>query len=174
MAESLPRGPNILITGTPGTGKTTLGQELAVRNNLKYINIGEVAKENDLFEGFDEEYQCPLMDEDRVIDELEDTMVEGGNVVDYHGCEFFPERWFHLVIVLRTDNSILYERLEKRGYSGKKLQDNIQCEIFRTILDEAIESYKENIVQELQSNTPEDMEENLEKISTWLNQLTAS
>lgn len=24
-----------------------------------------------------------------------------------------------------------------RGYSGKKLEDNVQCEIFQTILDEA-------------------------------------
>ncbi|ESP01124.1 hypothetical protein LOTGIDRAFT_207723 [Lottia gigantea] len=174
MAGSLPRGPNILITGTPGTGKTTLAQEVAQRTNLKYINIGEVAKENDLYDGFDAEYQCPIMDEDRVIDELEDTMVDGGNIVDYHGCEFFPERWFHLVVVLRTDTALLYNRLEKRGYHSKKLEDNVQCEIFRTILDEALESYKTNIVEELPSNTPEEMEENIEKITAWLNQWNAT
>jgi len=39
--------------------------------------------------------------------------------VDYHGCDFFPERWFDIVFVLRTNNTILYERLEQRGYSGK-------------------------------------------------------
>ena len=41
-------------------------------------------------------------------------MSEGGNIVDYHGCEFFPERWFDIVFVLRTDNTLLYNRLEKR------------------------------------------------------------
>jgi len=41
--------------------------------------------------------------------------LEGGNtVVDYHSCELFPERWFQLVVVLRTDNSVLYPRLEER------------------------------------------------------------
>ena len=50
----------------------------------------------------------------QVIDELEDQMSEGGNIVDYHGCDFFPERWFDIVFVLRTNNTILYERLEKR------------------------------------------------------------
>lgn len=50
----------------------------------------------------------------QVIDELEDQMSEGGNIVDYHGCDFFPERWFDIVLVLRTNNTILYERLEKR------------------------------------------------------------
>ena len=38
----------------------------------------------------------------------------GGNIVDFHSCDFFPERWFDLVIVLQTDNTILYDRLEKR------------------------------------------------------------
>lgn len=51
---------------------------------------------------------------EQLCDEMEDTMVEGGNIVDFHSCNFFPERWFHLVIVLRVDNSILYPRLEKR------------------------------------------------------------
>ena len=50
----------------------------------------------------------------KVLDELEEVMSEGGNIVDYHGCDFFPERWFDIVFVLRTDNTILYNRLEKR------------------------------------------------------------
>jgi broad-specificity NMP kinase len=41
-------------------------------------------------------------------------MSAGGMVVDYHGCDFFPERWFDLVIVLRSDNTTLYSRLENR------------------------------------------------------------
>ena len=50
----------------------------------------------------------------QVVDELEDQMCEGGNIVDYHGCEFFPERWFDIVFVLRTNNTRLYDRLEQR------------------------------------------------------------
>ena len=52
--------------GTPGTGKTTLGTELAQRTGLMYINVGDLAKEQELYDGYDEEYQCPVLDEDRV------------------------------------------------------------------------------------------------------------
>lgn len=41
-------------------------------------------------------------------------MFVGGNIVDYYGCEFFLERWFDIVFVFRTDNLVLYERLENR------------------------------------------------------------
>ena len=44
----------------------------------------------------------------------------------------------------------------------------MQCEIFRTILEEAKDSYKPEIVHELDSNTPEDMESNLERILQWV------
>ena len=37
-----------------------------------------------------------------------------GSIVDHHDCELFPERWFDVVFVLRTDNTKLYERLEAR------------------------------------------------------------
>lgn len=57
-----------------------------------------------------------------------------------------------------------------RGYSGKKLEDNIQCEIFQTILEEAQDSYKTEIVHELSSNTPDDLENNLAQIATWVQQ----
>ena len=50
----------------------------------------------------------------QLLDELEDQMSEGGNLLEYHSCELFPERWIDAVFVLRTDNGILYDRLEKR------------------------------------------------------------
>ena len=50
----------------------------------------------------------------QVIDELEEQMRLGGNIVDYHSCDFFPERWFDIVFVLHTETSPLYERLTKR------------------------------------------------------------
>ena len=52
----------------------------------------------------------------QVCDELEDMMEDGGNIVDYHGCDFFPERWFDRVVVLQTDNSILHDRLTSRWW----------------------------------------------------------
>ncbi|ESN94514.1 hypothetical protein HELRODRAFT_68926, partial [Helobdella robusta] len=158
---------NILLKGTPGTGKSTLGLELSERLKFDYICVGDIAKKEELYNGYDEEYQCPFLDEDKVVDELEERLSRGKCIVDYHSCEFFPERWFDIVFVLRTDTNILYDRLEKRGYSEKKLQDNVQCEIFQTILEEARSSYREEIVHELKSNVPSDMESNIERIVEW-------
>lgn len=56
----------ISALGTPGTGKSTLAEHLAQLVGMKYINVGQLAKENDLFDGYDEELQCDILDEDRV------------------------------------------------------------------------------------------------------------
>lgn len=97
-------------------------------------------------------------------------MNPGGKIVDYHSVEFFPERWFDIVFVLRTDNTLLYDRLVKRGYLGQKLQDNVTCEIFQTILEEARNSYKHEIVHELQNNDLGDINENVNRICLWIQQ----
>uniref|UniRef100_A0A7G3AS32 Putative nucleotide kinase/nuclear protein involved oxidative stress response n=2 Tax=Lutzomyia longipalpis TaxID=7200 RepID=A0A7G3AS32_LUTLO len=76
----------------------------------------------------------------------------------------FPERWFHLVFVVRCCNTILYDRLAKRKYNEKKLQSNIECEIFQTILEEAQDSYQEEIIHELTNETEEQFQENVSKI----------
>ncbi|CAG8476890.1 15803_t:CDS:2 [Acaulospora morrowiae] len=160
--------PNILITGTPGTGKTTLSRLVAESTDLAYINVGDLVKERGLHQGFDQEFQSYILDDDKVVDELEDALSKGGNIVDFHSCEVFPERWFDLVLVLRTDNTLLYDRLENRGYSQKKITENIDCEIFQVILEEAKESYPLEIVVELPSNSWQDMESNASRIREWV------
>jgi adenylate kinase len=85
--------PNILITGTPGTGKTTTAEQLAARTGLQHINVGDLVKQRTLHTGWDEQHQAYTLDEDKVCDELEAPLGEaGGCVVDHHSCDFFPER----------------------------------------------------------------------------------
>lgn len=55
-----------------------------------------------------------------------------------------------------------------RGYSEKKVKSNVECEIFQSILEEALEAYDSEIVHELSSNIPEDMEKNVEEIVRWV------
>lgn len=50
----------------------------------------------------------------------------------------------------------------------------MQCEIFMTILEEAQEAYRPEIVHVLPSNTPDDMESNLEKICNFIEQYKQS
>ena len=128
-------------------------------------------------------------------------MTAGGNVLDFHSCDFFPERWFDLVVILRTglcqmalrvpspfpllsfpmtsssvthagtrltevlaaDNDVLFPRLERRGYSEKKIAENVDCEIMCVVAEEARESYKEDIIWELQSNTIAELDANVQR-----------
>lgn len=174
MAPSRRPNPNVLITGTPGTGKTTTCEQVAQAAGLKSINVGELVKSQELHSGWDDDFNCFVIDEDKVCDALEDETAAGGCLVDYHGCDFFPERWFDLVVVLQTDNTLLYERLEKRGYPQHKISENVECEIMMVILEEARDSYREEIVVPLQSNSVEDMESNVARICEWVRQYRMS
>ncbi|KIZ00653.1 putative adenylate kinase isoenzyme 6 [Monoraphidium neglectum] len=175
------RLPNVLITGTPGTGKTTTSEQarrcmliqrgpgqVASATGLRLISVGDWVKEKELHSGWDAEHEAFILDEDKVCDAMEDALSAGGNVVDYHSCDFFPERWFDLVVVLQADNTVLYERLEKRGYPQAKVQENVQCEIMMVLLEEARDSYREEIVVPLTSNTVEEMESNVARITQWV------
>ena len=110
------------------------------------------------------------LDEDKLLDYLEPLAEEGGTVVDFHGADLFPERWFDLVLVLTTDNTLLYDRLTERGYTGQKLTENVECEIMQVVFEEARESYAEETVHKLDSNNVQEMESNVERVAQWLEQ----
>jgi adenylate kinase len=142
---------------------------------MKHLNIGEIIKENKCYEGRDEELDTHILDEDKLLDVLEGLIDEAteegvGVVADFHVCEIFPERWFDLVLVLRTRTEVLFDRLTNRGYSEKKRSENMECEIMQVILDEAKEGYDAAIVHEVSSNTVEEMEGNIQRVKDWSKQ----
>lgn len=72
------------------------------------------------------------------------------------------------MVVLRCDSTVLFDRLTGRGYKDKKLEENMDSEIMQVLLDEARESYREEIVVELRSDKEEDVEGNVERIEQWV------
>ncbi|KAH9813756.1 AAA domain-containing protein [Melampsora americana] len=168
------RLPNILITGTPGTGKTTHCDLLISSNptshNFTLINIGEFVKENECHQGWDEDWKSFIVDDDKLLDSLEShlTSPKGGIILDWHSSSLFPETWFDLIIVLRTPHTQLWDRLERRGYGLEKIQENNMAEIMGECWNEAISNFDPQLVIELQSDQIDSIEENVNRIHTWI------
>ncbi|TPX42794.1 adenylate kinase [Synchytrium endobioticum] len=155
--------PNILVTGTPGTGKTTLAASLTAALGPPYIhkNISHLVAAHAWHVGYDAKWLSYILDEDALLDALEPDMQPGAIVVDYHGCDFFPERWFDLVVVLRTTTAVLYDRLAERQYPKHKIDENVTSEIMNVVHDEALEAYKRDVVLVLDSNSRADLAANV-------------
>lgn len=115
--------PNILITGTPGCGKTTLAKLLNDSLQFQYLNISEIITTHKLYDSWNEEFNVPEFDDDKLLDFIEEhyKIDQGGLLFEFHSSEFFPVRYFDLVVLLRCDNTQLHDRLQARGYAPNKI-----------------------------------------------------
>jgi adenylate kinase len=145
------------------------------RTGIVHVNVGELVKQKNCYDGVDEELDSNILDEDKLLDVMEaifqNAAEEGkGIIADFHASELFPECWFDLVLCLRTSTDVLFDRLTARGYNEKKRSGNMEAEIMQVVLDEARESYAAEIVHECPSNTVEDMESNVKRVEQWIYQ----
>ena len=179
-AEKMRSYPNIIITGTPGVGKTTTITELLNLASsssppipLKHLSINDIVKSRDCHEGYDDNLQTYIVDDDKLMDEVENDISDGegdgGFVIDWHSTAGFAVRWVDLVVVLRcAETDVLFDRLSKRGYKEEKVQENMDAEIFGVVLEEAKEGWEEEQVVELSSVDAEDVETNAERVLQWI------
>lgn len=155
---------SILITGTPGTGKTTLAKELSKALSIPHIEVSKYIKTHKFYQEYNADYDTLILDdenEDKLLDNLEQELKKP-HVIDFHTSELFPKRWFDIVVVLRVKTDVLFDRLVQRGYEERKVQENVECEIMNVCLDEALECYDDVLV--LDNNTEAEKRTNLQII----------
>jgi adenylate kinase len=70
--------------------------------------------------------------------------------------------------VLRTDSTLLYDRLVARKYAARKIEENMDAEIMQVLLEEARGAYDGEIVVELRSDEVGDLDKNVERMAEWV------
>lgn len=138
----------IIVTGTPGTGKTTLAKKIAKNKNLKYVDVSKLIKENNLSDGFDKKRNCDIIDIKKLNKELIKIIKKEKNIIiDSHLSHYLPRKYVDLCIVTKCTLKTLEKRLKKRGYKKSKIRENLDAEIFDTCRTEAEEkSHKVKVV----------------------------
>jgi len=142
----------IVITGTPGVGKTEVSKVLAEKLNAEYLNLTEVAKKGNFIIEFDRERDTFVVDSKKLRSFIVDFISSHKSwvVVDSHyAYDVVPIDYVFMVFVLRCNPYKLKKRLMKRGYSGKKLYENVQAEILDVCLYESINAYGEKLICEI-------------------------
>jgi adenylate kinase len=127
------------ITGTPGTGKSTLASELERRGH-RVVRITETVGPYVLEE--DLERQTRVVDEERWADEF--PRVEGfveGQLAHLLPCD--------RIVILRCRPDVLRERLMRRGYPPAKIEENVEAECLDLILIETVERHPADHILEI-------------------------
>ena len=131
----------ILVTGSPGVGKTSVSHTLASKLDARYISITELVKKEGLFTSIDNERKTLVADTKKLQERLTKILSasEGTIIIEGHySVDVVPEKDVHAVFVLRRDPNEQKRVLEKRGYAEKKVWENLASEILDVCLLDAL------------------------------------
>lgn len=135
----------IIVSGTPGTGKTTVAKAIAQKKNLKYLDVHQLIEKHHLSEGYDRIRKCKIVDIKRLVKfllkEIEISKKEKvkGVIIDSHLSHYLPPKSVDQCIITTCNLKVLEKRLKKRKYSAQKVRENLDAEIFEICKLEALE-----------------------------------
>ena len=125
----------VIISGTPGTGKTTVSNKISEMIDATIITLNELAISEGLIHNFDKKRDTNVVDIDRLVSHVlkkVEELKENGKqllIIESHFSDIVPNAMINYAIVLRCEPSELSDRLEKRNYRKEKIAENLQAEI---------------------------------------------
>jgi adenylate kinase len=141
----------ILITGTPCVGKTTTAKQLATKLNADYINLTDFAKTNNLTLGEDKKRHTTIINEKAMQHKLAETInaTDNANIIidGHYASAVTPPNLTTHVFVLRRNPKELKQLMQKCGFEGAKLWENLSAEILDTCLIEAIQTQQGKVCE---------------------------
>jgi len=155
----------VALTGTPGTGKSSVASELA-RRGYHVVSLDRLAEERKLIVGIDAARGTREVDVEALDREI-DVRVKLGFLVGHYAhlltadlavvlrCHpkvleerlvklgFLVGHYAHLLtadlaVVLRCHPKVLAERLRARGWGEAKVRENVEAEAIDVITQEAV------------------------------------
>jgi len=140
----------VALTGTPGTGKTSVA-EILVRRGYHVVYLDRLAEERKLIVGIDPARNTREVDIE-ALDEAVEVPVKLGFLVGHYSHLLSV----NLAIVLRCHPRALAERLRARGWPEAKVRENVEAEAIDVITQEAVARVPYVYEIETTSSAPED------------------
>jgi adenylate kinase len=82
----------IALTGTPGTGKTTVGNLLETDYGYNIVRLNDIIRSEELFDGRDENRDCLLADMEKIGHHLDSRFPEEDLfILDSHLAHHFAD-----------------------------------------------------------------------------------
>jgi len=150
--KELKKGSAIFVTGTPGTGKTTISSALAKRLHARHINPAESLSQRHMLRTWDKKRRTAVVSPTRLRSHVVSLAkrADQGLVIDTHimfGLPNFVR--VRRVFVLRCDPDSLEKRLRHKGWTRQKIHENALAEILDICLWDAVERYGERRISEI-------------------------
>lgn len=126
---------NIIISGTPGCGKTSVAKELSNLINSKIISLNELAISDKFSFEYDQERKTYIVDFEvflpYILKKIEEIKQDNPLflIIESHFSDIIPEKFIDYVFILRCDPDELFKRLDKKKYDKNKITENTQAEI---------------------------------------------
>jgi len=120
----------LVITGVPGSGKTTIAKILSKKLKAKYLSITKFILQNRIFEEQNREKVVEVKKLQKYLDrEIKKIKNEKFLILEGHlASELSFPNYKTKVIVFRRNLNQLKKEMEKRGYSKRKISDNLILE----------------------------------------------
>ena len=114
----------ILITGAPGTGKTSISKILSQLMKIQYFDIKKIINSHPEVV---ERIECKEKIINPLLKKILAKELPKDYIIDTHLIEYAPKT--DVTVILRCNPIILRKRLEKRKYSKKKIRENLEVEV---------------------------------------------
>jgi len=132
----------ILITGTPGVGKSILASKLSKKLDCQQVDISTLVKTKELYTRVDKKRRTLVADERRLTSAVSKIIHENKNrclVISTHFLGgYLPTRQVKYCFVLRLHPEKLRERLALRRWSPSKIRENVEAELIGVCQFEAV------------------------------------
>jgi adenylate kinase len=145
----------IALSGTPGTGKTAVSEQLR-KKGYKVIDINKIAQEQNFFTEYDRSRETHEVDlgglNEYLRKELPELAASGSTPLFLEGHLAHLFDFIDFVIILRCALDVLQERLNSKNWHEKKILENLEAEALDVITIEAVEKYGEDKVFEVDTS----------------------
>jgi adenylate kinase len=140
--SNLGKNKVIIVSGTPGVGKSTVSKQLSSNLSCGLVSIGDLVKDEGLYTQVDRKRDTLVADMNQISKRINGIISNSSEMLiveGHYAVDVVPLESVSLVFVLRRDPEELRDILRKRGYGEEKVRENVAAEILDVCLYDAVD-----------------------------------